>query len=64
MFFKINVFKNLKETPKQVFSLEYCEIFKGGFFIEHHRWLFFLRIILSRVKLLPQSQIGYVSCKC
>ena len=37
MFFKINVFKNLKETPKQVFSFEYCEIFKGGFFIEHHR---------------------------
>ena len=25
--------------PTQVFSSEYCEIFKNSFFIEHHRWL-------------------------
>ena len=28
-----------KETPTQVFSCEYCEIFKGSFFIEHLWWL-------------------------
>ena len=24
-----------KETPTQLFSCEYCEVFKGSFFIEH-----------------------------
>ena len=24
-----------KETPTQVFSCEYCKIFKNGFFMEH-----------------------------
>ena len=50
MFFTIDVLKNFviftgnhlcwslfieKETPKQVFSCEYCELFKNRFFIEH-----------------------------
>ena len=29
----------LKETPTQLFSCEYCEIFKNTFFIEQLRWL-------------------------
>ena len=29
----------LKETPTQVFSCEFCEIFKSTFSIEHLRWL-------------------------
>ena len=44
MFFKIAIFKNfaiftgkvlrrcLRETPTQVFSCEYCEIFNNSFF--------------------------------
>ena len=32
-----NVIK--KTTPTQVFSCEYCEVFKNSFFIEHLRWL-------------------------
>ena len=28
-----------KEALAQVFSNEFCEIFKNPFFIEHHRWL-------------------------
>ena len=28
-----------KDTPAQVFSCEYCEIFKNRFFIEHFWWL-------------------------
>ena len=28
-----------KETPTQMFSCEFCEIFKNTFFIEHLRWL-------------------------
>ena len=32
-----NVIK--KETPSQVFSCQFCEIFKNIFFIEHLRWL-------------------------
>ena len=55
MFFKVGVLKNLaifpgkhlpqdlqfylKKTPTQVFSCDYCEIFKSTFFIEHLRWL-------------------------
>ena len=27
------------ETPTQVVSCEYCEMFKNSFFIEHLRWL-------------------------
>ena len=30
-----------KEALAQVFSNEFCEIFKNTFFIEHHWWLFF-----------------------
>ena len=29
----------LKESLAQVFSYEFCEIFKNTFFIEHLRWL-------------------------
>ena len=29
----------LKETPTQVFSCEYCDIFKNSFLIEHLLWL-------------------------
>ena len=44
MFFKIAVLKNLlkglqlywKETPTQVFSCEYCKIFKNVFFFIEH----------------------------
>ena len=32
-----NVIK--KETPSQVFSCQFCDIFKNIFFIEHLRWL-------------------------
>ena len=32
-----NVIK--KETPSQVFSCKFCEIFKTTFFIDHLRWL-------------------------
>ena len=28
-----------KETPTEVFSCEFCEIFKNTFFREHLRWL-------------------------
>ena len=31
--------KEIKETPRQMFSCEICEIFKNIFFIEHLRWL-------------------------
>ena len=43
MFFKIllnsqeNKVLQLKETPAQVFSFEFCEIFKNVYFIEHLR---------------------------
>ena len=30
----------LKKTLAQMFSCEFCEIFKNIFFIEHFRWLF------------------------
>ena len=33
----------LKETPTQVFSCEYCKIFKNSFFIEHLWWLLLKR---------------------
>ena len=53
IFFRIDAFKNLAiftgkqlclqlyyiETPTQLFSCEYCEIFKNSFFIEIFRWL-------------------------
>ena len=39
----------LKRDPIQVFSWEYCEIFKNRFFIEHLQWL--LLKILVRPKL-------------
>ena len=34
-----------KETLAQVFSCEFCEIFKNTFFIEHLRWLLSLLFI-------------------
>ena len=40
------------ETPTQVLSCEYCEIFKDSFFIAHLRWMlrciFHLTLILSQ----------------
>ena len=36
---KIANLKARKETPTQVFSCEYCKIFKNTFFAEHLRWL-------------------------
>ena len=41
VFLKIsqNSQENKKETLAQVFSCEFCEIFKNAFFIEHLRWL-------------------------
>ena len=39
-----------KETPTQVFSCEFCEIFKNIFFMEHLRWLLLnLRILNFRL---------------
>ena len=37
-WFQKQLFAN-KETPTQVFSCEYCEVFKNSFFIEHLWWL-------------------------
>ena len=34
--------KDTKEAPTQVFSCEYCKIFKYTFFTEHLRWLLLL----------------------
>ena len=39
LFDKIADLKARKETPAQVFSCEYCKIFKNTFFAEHPRWL-------------------------
>ena len=39
---KACIFNN-KETPTQVFSCEYCEIFKNSFFIEHLLFIIFFR---------------------
>ena len=39
-----------KETPTQVFSCEFCEIFRNIFFMEHLRWLLLnLRILNFRL---------------
>ena len=39
-----------KETPTQVFSCEFCEIFKNIFFMEHLQWLLLnLRILNFRL---------------
>ena len=35
--------KEIKETPRQMFSCEICEIFNNIFFIEHLRWLLLFR---------------------
>ena len=34
-----------KETPAQVFSCEFCEIFKNTFFIEHSWWLILTSVV-------------------
>ena len=43
LFFKIGVLENAatreKETPTQLFSYDYCDIFYNYFFIEHLWWL-------------------------
>ena len=53
-----------REAATQVFSCEYCKIFKNNFFIEHLRWLLLLvwksHLIKShlsshRLKVSPQS---------
>ena len=36
---KVAGLKASKETPTQVLSREYCEIFRNTSFIEHLRWL-------------------------
>ena len=38
----------IKKTPTQVFSCEYCEIFKKPFFIEHLRWLLLLFEVIEK----------------
>ena len=38
-----------KKSPIQVFSCEFCEIFKKIFFTEHPRWLFLLKMIKAYV---------------
>ena len=61
--FKIGALKNKvgtylehywKETPTQVFSCEYCEIFKNSFFIEHLWWLL-LDLVISTFNPLLQN---------
>ena len=37
----------LKRDSTQVFSCEYCEIFKNTFFTEHLQWLHFYYLIAS-----------------
>ena len=52
MFFKIGVLKSFaiftgkkpKHTPTQLFSCEYCKIFKNSFFIEQLQWLLLILI--------------------
>ena len=44
---------NEKETPAQVFSCEYYEIFNNGFLIEHLWWLF-----LTVVNTVPSLSFG------
>ena len=41
---------NKKLTLPQVFSCQYCKIFKNGFFIEHLQWL-----LLNQVKISESS---------
>ena len=63
MIFKIGVLKNfanftgkhlswslfsIKLTPTQLFSSEYCEIFKNSFFTQH-LWRLFLLMIIIRL---------------
>ena len=36
-----------KEAPTQVFSFEFCEIFKNTFFTEHLRWLLLFWSIIN-----------------
>ena len=43
-----------KETLAQVFSYEFCKIFKNTFFIEHLRWLR-LHILVMYIYFLPMS---------
>ena len=51
VFCRKGVHKNVatlsKKTPAQVFSCEFCEIFKNTFFIPHFRWLFLNGILLT-----------------
>ena len=49
-----------KETPTQVFSYEYWEIFKNTFFIEHLQWLLLIKIhnkTFSSRKFICQNQL-------
>ena len=41
-----------KETPTEVFSCEYCEIFKKRFFKEHLQWLELILTLLFTLNLL------------
>ena len=34
-----------KESPTQVFSCEFCKIFKNTFFVEHLRWMLLITFI-------------------
>ena len=52
-----------KETPTQVFSSEYYEIFKNTFFTEHLRWLLLnnLRLqCLTQTEMKPHLTEGQV----
>ena len=61
----------LKKTPIQMFSCEYCGIFKNTFFIEHFRWLLlnkeewggykrFLSKIIFKVDLSTSKKLFYL----
>ena len=49
-----------KETPTQVFSCEYCQIFTNSFFIERLRWLLLLLILLYILNLYTYLNLWIV----
>ena len=59
-FFNEKYRSHKKETPTQMFSYEYCEMFKNGFFTEHLLWVF-LRLINWNITSALQVTISNLS---
>ena len=58
--------KDIKEAQTQVFSCEYCEIFKNTFFTELLRWLLLLFLknsYILRKTLVAEAQYIYIFYK-